>query len=465
LEKQEFTVNIVTWFPAAMIAMLISVDALAATNHEPDITAIENSCKKLGGSPQLCGGIIADLKRRTVGRKANPTTGNPPAHAAAAAPEPSGLQGKSHDYLPTLSNAPGISAEIKSWGCAPADKALFVRSDPLDNFNYLVTLDPTTSGDSDTSDSSQSPNSKTKGLSVSYTDNIKATTEAATINGRVSYLLFGIKDCSLGAPVRTITETGEQIPDDRYPHWSGFGFAPFISSNGSWNEPLTAQTTGTTAAGKTIIITTAKTSNSALRFGGDFQGYAITPRWPIAQHFFYISPFYQTDYNELARIGGIDLIYEPTIDYLKVNETYIDNNISYITQFLAESEFTNVSNPGLTQLVKGQHAWLGETARPNLTLFPGVYSDDFVNKWIAGRISLIGTQEFYWDADTRRTAPYYSAILQYKLGACTVQKNPDPDHPCKVSGSSSISLEYDWGRDKDTYVKTNQFLVKLGFSY
>jgi hypothetical protein len=322
---------------------------------------------------------------------------------------------------------------------------------------------------------------KAKGLSISYTDNIQGNNQTATIDGRVSYLLFGINSCHFLAETAYINtlENGKPkvdqngkpiltpVPDPLSPYIQGFGFAPFVSSNGTWNEPSTQSATGTTTAGKTITITTKKTSNNALRGGADFQMSWFTPG-EISQQFFYVSPFYQTDYRGLAQIDGVDLVYEPTIRHLLINEGYIDNNISYLTQFSAEAEFTHVYDTGLTQLVKGQHAWIGETARPNLTLFPGgpaAYPDAWFNNWVAGRISLIGTQQFFWDADTGKTAAYYQAVLQYKLGACTVQKNPDPDLPCKVSGSSSISLEYDWGRNKDTDVKSNQILVKLGYSY
>jgi hypothetical protein len=232
----------------------------------------------------------------------------------------------------------------------------------------------------------------------------------------------------------------------------------------------------------TITTTTKKTSTSALRLGADFMLDLQSP-YITTSNFFYVSPFYQTDYLNVAQITGVDLRYEPVLPppqwmptelrgFFGLNEGQITNYYSYITQFSAEAEFTNVSNPGYTALTKGRHTWLGETARPNIVLFPGGpneytgESNDWFNHWIAGRISLIGTQNFYWDASTDRTAVSYSAIRGYKLGACTATTGKsDPDSPCKTSGSSSISLEYDTGRDKDTYLKSSQLLVKLSFSY
>lgn len=377
-------------------------------------------------------------------------------------------------HLPTLSEyffpkPPLNTPAEKLPDCLPVEKALFVRSDSLDNFNYAASL-PTGSsgssgsssdpGNSDQPGSGQSPNAKAKGLSISYTDNMQANTQTATINGRISYLLIG-GHCGL------LGDGTEAVPNF-------FGFAPFISSNGTWNEPSTATTTGTTSAGKTITITTTKTSTSALRFGADFEFGSSMPQNYLQwrQNYFYASPFYQTDYRGLAQIGGVNLAWEPYVHNLfYLNDGTANPDFSYITQFRAEAEFTRVDNAGLTKLVKGDHAWFGETARPNLTLFPA-FSDDstsegseWFNTWIRGRISLIGTQQFYWDADTGKTAPNYSAQLQYKLGECRVALNKPAGTPCSVSGSSSISFQYDWGRNKDTYVKSNQILVTLGYSY
>ncbi len=36
---------------------------------------------------------------------------------------------------------------------------------------------------------------------------------------------------------------------------------------------------------------------------------------------------------------------------------------------------------------------------------------------------------------------------------------------CQVQGSSSISFERDWGTDKDTMAKVNQYLIKFSYAY
>jgi hypothetical protein len=152
-------------------------------------------------------------------------------------------------------------------GCA--QNRLFIRSDLLDNFNYMFTLA-----------SGQSPNASAKGLGISYTDNVQAGTQAAAIDGRVSYMAYCYNSTA------TLDQTFVKQ----------LGFAPFVGSNGSWNEPITTTTTSTatsTATGSgtktttssngltttttiknkngTVTTTTKKYSLSSLRFGADFQ--------------------------------------------------------------------------------------------------------------------------------------------------------------------------------------------------
>jgi hypothetical protein len=67
-------------------------------------------------------------------------------------------------------------------------------------------------------------------------------------------------------------------------------------------------------------------------------------------------------------------------------------------------------------------------------------------------------------------AANYSAALQYKLGEC--KKATDSSAAaaaaktfCTIQGSSSISIEYDSGTDKDTLVRVKQYLAKLNYAF
>jgi hypothetical protein len=397
--------------------------------------------------------------------------------------------------LPTLSYA---LKDKLPFGCKPTDKALFVRSDALDNFNYTLNLLPTPStGPLASQDVVASPNSISKGLSINFTDNRQSNSQSASIAGRMSYLLFGMQQCSNGSAM-ALDPAGQPIQvggNTTVPFVTGFGFAPFIDSNGTWNEPVTTTTTSATASNKRTVASTTTTRSanglttttiiptktgqvttitkkyalSALSFGADFQFYVPSFNLPIQQNFFYVSPYYQTDYLNEANITGVNVAWEPVVRHI-LNDGIINSYAYFYTGFRPEADFSNVSNPGLTLQTKGEHAWLGETLRPNLTLFPLIDAptsdNDWFTTWVRGRLALIGTQKYFWDAATKQPAQFYQAIVQYKLGACTV----DPTGvkgggPCAISGSSAISFEYDWGTDINTLIKQNMWKVALNFSY
>lgn len=395
--------------------------------------------------------------------------------------------------LPTLSYA--LRNSLPS-GCTPADKALFVRSDALDNFNYALGLPGPATGGLASQDAAMSPNAISKGLSVSFTDNYRGSSQTASIAGRISYLVFGVQ-CSNGTAT-AVNSAGQTIQvggNPTVPFLSRFGFAPFIDSNGTWNEPVTTTTTSATASSKKTVASTTTTRSanglttttviptkngevttitkkyalSQLSFGADFQFEVPSFNLPIQQNFLYVSPYYQTDYLNEANIAGVNVAWEPVVRHL-LNDGVINQFVYFYTGFRPEADFSNVSNPGLTLQTKGEHAWLGETLRPNLTLFPLVDAptsqDDWLTNWVSGRLSLIGTQKYFWDAATKRAAQYYQAIVQYKLGACKVDPNAVAGSAvCAISGSSSISFEYDWGTDINTLINQNMWKVSLNFSY
>jgi hypothetical protein len=303
---------------------------------------------------------------------------------------------------------------------------LFVRSDPLDNFHYaLVPNNTTTAADA-------------KGASVSYTNNQLAGTQTAVVNGRASYAILS-----------ALCDNPSANPSN--PYIGGYAVAPFVSSNGTWNEPPT------------------KTSTSALRGGVDFLFKLETTKSLIPENFLYVSPFHQTDFRDLARIDGVNLAWEPRALEYALGASAVGNAYyAFLWQFRGEYEWINVSNPGLTNLTKGEHDWIGETTRVNFALFPlNAYKD--WSPLIGGRFAVIGTAQFYYDARTGTEVQNYSAMLQYKLGEC--KKATDSTAAataktfCTIQGSSSISFEYDWGTDKDTLVKVKQYLVKLGYAF
>jgi hypothetical protein len=213
---------------------------------------------------------------------------------------------------------------------------------------------------------------------------------------------------------------------------------------------------------------TKKYALSALTYGADLQFDIQTMDFPIAQNFFYVSPYYQTDYLGAAKTGGVNVAWEPVVGHI-LNDGVINSTVYLYNSFRAEADFSNVTDPGLTLQNKGEHAWIGETLRPNLTLFPLVDapdSNDWFTTWVRGRFSLIGTQKYFWDSASKQAAQYYQAILQYKLGACKVDLTAvQLGSPCTIAGSTSIVFEYDRGTDINTLTKQNQWKVTLNYSY
>jgi len=311
--------------------------------------------------------------------------------------------------------------------CEAVSKALFVRADPLDNFHYFV----------DYQDPTKPTAADAKGLSINYTDDKVAATRTATINGRISYLLWG-EQCGL------ITKK---------PYISAAGIAPFISSNGTWTDPPAK-----------------KPSNSVDKVGVDFAFSLATTSWyPFIDQYVFISPYHQTDFQSRARLDGVALAWEPVAPTFYLGSGGpVTPNYSFFWQLRPEADFIDVSQSGLTNLAVGRHLWVGETVRGTLGLFPLSRQADAVGWYglIAGRFSLIGTVENFYDTQTNFWANYYSATLQYKLGPCVKDTSgKDPTAPCSIQGSSSISFEYDRGTDKDALVFTKKYLVKLGFAY
>lgn len=324
---------------------------------------------------------------------------------------------------PVMSGAMASANPLTQPGCWDYSKKLFVRADPLDNFYY--DLDPQASSSS----------ADAKGATASYTNDQLAKTQSATVNGRASYLLFGAH-CQ---------------DNPREPFVLGYAIAPFVSANGTWADPA------------------KKGTNSSLRAGTDI-GIAIsTTEWLIQDHFWYLSPFYQTDFSGLARIQGATLAYEPVALRFGLGATGAGSPYySFFWQFRGEADWMNVTEPGLTNLIKGDTVHYGAILRAHLGLFPIRDEAHLWPDWLVGRFAIIGTAQYFRDSRTNADLPYYSVALQYKLGSC---KAPDPSAPktsdvaqCVIPGTSSVSLEYENGTNKDTLVNVNQILLKLGFA-
>jgi hypothetical protein len=248
-----------------------------------------------------------------------------------------------------------------------------------------------------------------------------------------------------------------------------FAIAPFVASNGTWNDPLP----------KTV-------SPSTLQYGVDFQA-GINTSSTIGS-FFYASPYYQTDYQEKARLQGVVLGWEPIVKYLALgekNDATTNNIYTFFWQARPEVDLVQVYSPGTTNFKTGYNTIAGATAQVNIGLFPiSEYSErGWFGYWIAGRISLIGTVSDFRDSNTHTNADYYTAKVSYKLGQCLRDTSTHSNNPkilaeregkpvaaanqalCQIQGSSAVSLGYDWGTNKDTWVYVKKWLLSLSYAY
>jgi hypothetical protein len=279
----------------------------------------------------------------------------------------------------------------------PCAQRWFVRADPLDNFFYDV----------------NAGYGNAKGASVSYTNDEIAKTQAVTIDGIVSYVLTNTACIDDPVPLA--------------PYISGFALAPWVSANGTLNEPF------------------KPTEKSALKAGFDVQIEAAYTGM-FDRQYFSASPYYQTDFRDQARVEGLTLAWEPVQHLILLGQGRpLNDFIGGFWQLRAEADITQVDSVGLTKLALGRHDWVGATARANVFFFP-IGVDHPWAPWLLNRISFVGTAQFFRDTDIGRNVRYYTAALQYQL-----------------SSNTSISFEYDTGTSKDTLVSATQYLVKLNY--
>ena len=150
------------------------------------------------------------------------------------------------------------------------------------------------------------------------------------------------------------------------------------------------------------------------------------------RQYFSLSPYLQTDFLDEARIGGINLAWEPVQHLIFLGQGRpINDYIGGFWQLRAEADLLQVDKTGLTNLALGQHDWMGATARAYVYFFP-IASEHNWPSWLLNRISFIGTAQFFRDTVTGQNIHYYSAALQYAL-----------------SSSIAVSFEYDTGTTKD----------------
>jgi hypothetical protein len=299
---------------------------------------------------------------------------------------------------------------------------LFIRQDPVDNlYPGLTQLAPGASQGA--SFSYTSNNFVQKGTPSSFT---VSHSRGFTANGMVTQLLSD----------RINAENYSWVP------------AVWLSANGSLDHP------------RKVFG-----DNSALKFGPMFEIYKSgeSPWGKTFPIYADIAPFYQTDFYGRASVAGATIGISPSIPELFLMAAPLDYNKPSIVDgfWVLRAEYSNasVNAVGQTNLMRHDYNWFGGVARAYVFLFPtrGGYPWP---SYLADRVAVVGTVQSYWDAASHASAALYSVAVSYKLTCTTAQ----PASACG-GGSTSLTVQYDNGKDRDTLTEQKKLTAKINFAF
>jgi len=282
-------------------------------------------------------------------------------------------------------------------------QAIFVRRDRMDSFLYGIT-----------------PRSKALGASIAYTGDQADHLQTAQINGMVAVLPDGWRQpCLQRPPGYTIDQA----------YLSAFAVAPWISAQGTINEPL------------------KKSEKSALSGGFDAQWTIFGGLFNLQA--FKVSPYYQTDFRGVAQANGVSATWEPWqyTWWLGGSPTLLSPNFNWYWRVQAEADARRVDKIGFTDLQVGNYAWVGGTVQFYGFFFP---TSLVIPDFLRNRLNLVLTYQGYWDAYSTQSVSRYAAELAYNI---------------TENGDASVSIGYERGANKDTMTWLNQYVVKLNYKY
>src|SRR6266404_2005992 len=231
---------------------------------------------------------------------------------------------------------------------------------------------------------------------------------------------------------------------------NGYGIGAFVQGNGTYNQPTNAN------------------EKSALRMGldADFL-FCNTPFVPLQE--FQLMPYFQTDFRGRAKIAGFDSLWGLTDTSIHLGgRTDVPKSklIGFYYRVVGEANLFDVKNAGLTNyLPNTTHAFLGGRTELRAVLFennPDVWAP------LCGRISLVGTAQYLWDAVSQKPVYLYGGEVGYNLTPGPSSSNcqgSGSDSPPPPGPTGSISFSYNQGTDPMTSVKQNVYKGSLKLSY
>ncbi|MDP3075893.1 hypothetical protein [Bradyrhizobium sp.] len=282
-------------------------------------------------------------------------------------------------------------------------QAIFVRRDRMDSFLYGITA-----------------RSKAQGASISYTGDQAEHVRTAKINGMVAVLPEGWRQpCLERPPGYTIDQA----------YLSAFAIAPWISAQGSINDPV------------------KKSEKSALTGGFDAQWNIFGGLFNLQA--FKVSPYYQTDFRGVTRSEGATASWEPWQYAVRLggSPTLLSPNFDWYWRVQAEADARRVDKIGFTDLQVGRYAWVGGTVQVYGFFFP---TSLVVPEFLQNRLNAVFTYQGYWDAYSSQSISRYAAEVAYNITA---------------DGDASISIGYERGTNKETMTWLNQYVIRLNYKY
>jgi hypothetical protein len=305
----------------------------------------------------------------------------------------------------------------------PSQQSIFLRADPLDNPYPGLTQ--------------SAPAGQALGASFGYThngfvqSNVKSGSTTTTVVSQSNSITF------TGMATFLLADRSAAVPSGDVEWIPAF----WIYGNGNWDNP-------TKAFGDT----------SAFKIGpkAEFLFHPVNgSQWST---YVDVAPFLQTDFYGIAHAGGGSISLMPYNRELFLGgmpDGPIPRYLAGFVELRAEAENLKVTIPGQTNLLAHDYQWLGGAARVYLFPFPSQNASP--TDPLANRVSFIGTVQSYWDANSGITATLATAAMQYKLSCDTKASTVCP------YGAPSLTLQYNYGVDKDFLQKQN--LVKLMINY
>jgi hypothetical protein len=251
--------------------------------------------------------------------------------------------------------------------------------------------------------------SAAEGASISYTYDNLTDTDTATLNAVATYVV--LRDPCLKAP-KDVT------PDDLIP--SGFALAPYVALDGEIG---------------------AETSKNSARAGVDLQLELFSGGIFNAQYLTF-SSYVQTDFDLEAEIYGASATWEPFKPKILLGGSYrrLSDVVDFFWQLQLQADALTVETAGNTALEEGtEYAWLGGLVKANMFLLPEA---------LENRLYAVGEFKQFWDATSDIDVTHYSAEVGFNLDE---------------EGSTSLSVEYSYGKEKETLEKNDKLVVNLNY--